>query len=176
MNEAELQKATGDIYYEAHMLYTAYTNYWERESSGRPGQPQWLHNCIIEATLVHTRALLEFFQRTRKSPCKNPPHKDDILAEDYGFTPEAFPFSPEFRKRINTSIAHPSYARTRITDHERHWDFTGFIPPILLRSSTFFQHLLDSGRPRSSFPGDPAIKQFIANVKSKNATCQTRTG
>ena len=170
MHEAELQKATGDIYYEAHMLYTAYTNYWERESSGLPGQPRWLHNCIIEATLVHTRALLDVFERTRTPRSKNSPREDDVLAEDYDFPPKAFPLSPELRKRINTSIAHLSYGRTQITDHERHWDFTVFIPPILLRSSAFFQHLLDSGKPRSSFPGDPAIKQFIANAKSKNAT------
>jgi len=170
MNQAELKKATGDIYYEAQMLNAAYTNYWKRESAARKAQPQWVHNCIIEATLVHTRALLEFFERPRKPATGRPPHEDDVLAEDYGFAPAPFSLSSSLRKRINTSIAHLSYGRARIPDDERHWDFVGFIPLILLRSAEFFRHLLDSGRPCSSYPGDTKLKEFIAHVvKARNA-------
>ena len=169
MTKAELQKATGDIYYEAQMLYDTYMNYWKHEPLARNGQPQWLHYCIIEATLIHTRALLVFFERTRTTPLgQKPPRKDEVFAEDYSFAPECFPFSSDLRKRINTSIAHLSYGRTQITDDKRYWDFVGFIPPILFRSADFFRHLLDSRHPRSSYPGDPTIEQFIANAKAQN--------
>src|SRR5439155_21984917 len=97
MKPADLEKATGDIYYEAHMLYTAYKEYWKHESSARQGQPQGLHNCIIEATLVHTRALLDFFENPRKQAH----HEDDVLSEDYRFALKRFPLPSDLRKRIN---------------------------------------------------------------------------
>jgi len=70
--------------------------------------------------------------------------------------------------------AHPAgpapLARRResASRRERHWDFVGFIPLILVRSANFFQHLLDSEHPRSSYPGDQEIEQFIANAKAQN--------
>ena len=168
MNQAELQKATGDIYYEAQMLRCAYLEHWEHEAAARQRVPQWIHNCILEATLVHVRALLEFFERSRTPPTGRPPHQDDVLAEDYQFPAAPFALPADLRQRINTSIAHLSYGRTRIQDYERHWDFAGFIPPILARAADFFSHVLATAHPRLPYPGDEKLQEFIANAKTRN--------
>lgn len=169
MNPNEAQQATGDIYYEAEMLRRAYIEYWEHESSARQHVPEWVHNCILEATLVHIRALLEFFEHSRDTKSRRPPHSDDVLPEDYGFAASQFSIPQDLRRRINTSIAHLSYGRTRIPDDEAHWDFTGFIPPILSRAGEFFSHLLETDQARSSFPGDEKLQNFIAYAKPSNS-------
>lgn len=162
MSQIERQRATGDIYYEAHMLAQAYSQYWEHEGAAQEPLPDWLHNSVIEATLVHIRSLLDFFERTRKTTLGlRHPCSEDVLAEDYGFPPEAFPLPSNLRKRINTSIAHLSYRRTRITPTERYWDFRLFIPMIVDRARAFFQHLMSTKQLLSEYPGDVVLQQFV---------------
>ena len=166
MRKAELQKATGHIFYEAWMLYAAYTEYWEGGEPACTELPQWLHNCAVEATLMHAQALLEFFERTRKTTLGDrPPRKGQILAEDYGFAPQAFEIPSDLRSRMNTSIAPLSSSKTRKGTVQHRWEITVFIPPILHRSASFFRYLLSSGQPCSSFPGQPALEQFIADAE-----------
>jgi hypothetical protein len=161
MNPDESCQAIGDIFYEADMLYRTYIEFWEPRAIARKKLPQLIHNCCIEATLVHTRALLEFFERSRKD--KNRPHKDDVLAEDYGFPTQLFSFSNDLRKRINLSVAHLSYARARVAAVERHWDFHAFVPPILLRASEFFRHLLGAA---VTLPDGLTVERLEAFVSS----------
>jgi hypothetical protein len=169
MNKTELQSAIGDVYYEVQMLLDAYRNYWGHGASGRPKLPQWIHNCVVEATMVHTRALLDFFELSRSTtrPARQL-RADDIVAEDYGFTPATFPLSDKLRKRINTSIAHLSLSRTRITDRERRWEFSAFVPPILAHSAEFFRYLVGSDYPLPSHLTPKRIQTLIADTKTLN--------
>ena len=75
MNKVELQKAIGDIYYEIQMLSRSYTEYWKHEASDRLRLPKWIHHSVIEATLIHTRALLDFFER----PAQKLDEKNDFV-------------------------------------------------------------------------------------------------
>lgn len=170
MNQTELQSALGDVYYEVRMLFHAYSNYWEHEQSRHTKLPEWIHNCVVEATMVHARALLDFFERARPTSGRAKERcADDVFAEDYGFTPALFPLSTELRKRINTSIAHLSLGRTRLTDSERHWQFTVFIPQIMARSAEFFQFLVDSNRKFPSHLTPKKIATLIADAQSRNS-------
>lgn len=161
MNPDESRQALGDVFYEADMLYRTYVDFWEPRAATRKQLSQLVHNCCIEATLVHTRALLEFFERSRKDMSR--PHKDDVLAADYGFPTELFPFSNDLRKRINTSVAHLSYARVRVTAMDRHWDFPSFVPPILLRAAEFFRHLLNEA---ANLPDGLSVERLEAIIAS----------
>jgi len=104
----ELRQATGDIYYEAQMLFRAFTQYWRHESKDWKDKsmrklPDWQHNCVLESTLVHTRSLLDFFERSRP-----PARPDDVLAVDYGFPCSKFKLPAGLRDKINSRIAHLS--------------------------------------------------------------------
>jgi len=160
----ERQQATGDVFYEASMLYTVYCHYWAVPGK-RPDLSKWpwLHNCAVESTLVHVRALLDFFEKTRTPSEGKPPRVEDVLAEDYGMPHFKFSEIPgEIRNRINTRIMHISYGRTRVLPSERNWRFESFIPHILKRAARFFEHLIGANIPRSSFPGDKRLRDFIA--------------
>jgi hypothetical protein len=167
MNPSEQEKATADIYYEAQMLYRGYSEYWIDQ--GRNRHPRtWIHNSIVEATVIHMRALLDFFERSR-SQAKARPRADDILCEDYGFAAQTLPIRSDLRDRINKAVAHMSYFRTRVRNEDRNWEFEALIPEILGRASDFFQHLLDGDVPRSDWPGDPKLREFISNVAAIRA-------
>lgn len=171
MNKVELQKAIGDIYYEIQMLSRSYTEYWKHEASDRLRLPKWIHHSVIEATLIHTRALLDFFERPRpKAGRKKRFCADDVFADDYGFSPAPVPLSDKLRKRINTRIAHLSFCRTRVIDSDRHWDFATFVPQILVRSAEFFQHLVDSGHALPPDLDSKKIQTLMARGKALN-TC-----
>jgi len=173
----ELRQATGDVFYEANMLQVTYIDYWKRAPSNPPIElaglnHQLFHNCIMEATLVHVRCLLDFFEKTRKRPANVPrnkfnmPDPDDVLAEDYGFDVAPIPIRADMRRRINTSIAHLSYGRTRLNPTDKSWDFASFIPPILKRSGLFFKHLIETQAPRSNYPDDARIAALISYAAS----------
>src|SRR5215813_11128145 len=60
---------------------------------------QIVHNALVESTLLHARALLEFFER--KSRTKDPRRyeKDDVLLADYGFSPFKVRVNPNYKKK-----------------------------------------------------------------------------
>ena len=166
MNSAqERQRAIIDIHYEASMLLAAYEFYWEHETSGRKELVKWQHNCVVEATMVHTRILMEFFERSRQH---RGVRAEDVLCEDYGVPRTNLNISPKLRDRINTSIAHLSYVRTRLTIMERHWDFPSFIPELLVCSGRFFRHLLSNKIPIPNEITEEALENFIRSVQRWN--------
>ena len=164
MNQENKTKATADIYYEAWMLHQAYSEYWQSELRAKT---PWQRNSILEATLLHTRALLDFFQRSRTG--RNPAQDDDVLAEDYDFPTTPFSFSSELSKRINKRIIHLTYARGEVRHDDRHWDFPSFVPPILDRCREFFTHLLDTGRPMADWPGETELRTLIRELNRESA-------
>ena len=152
-------RAVGDIYYEAHMLHCAYTRYWQPRFRAAD---DWVHNSILEATLIHVRSLTEFFEVSRKTPPgKRPPFDDDVLAEDYNFPATTFKFPSSIRTQINKRVAHLSYERTRIDPNERHWDLSSFIPQILIRARKFFVHLRDTKHPFPEWPTNSMLENFF---------------
>ncbi|SRR6266568_8569507 len=171
MNHDKKTMATAGIYYEAMMLDRALSDYWQSEPKA-PGT--WQHNSFLEATLLHTRVMLDFFESVRTG--KNPAHNDDVLAVDYGFTAPPFPFARDLRERINKRITHLSYPRTEVRDDDRYWDFRSFLPPILQCCRDFFGHLLTSGQPISDWPGEGTIKAFIKEPESSKGRTPMKSG
>lgn len=153
-------KATADIYYEAMMLHRAFSEYWQSEPQA-PGT--WQHNAFLEATLLHTRSTLDFFEGSRTGSRRA--HPDDVIAADYAFSSAPFPFTAALRERINKRIAHLTYSRTEVRDEHKRWDFPSFLRPILDRYREFFSHLLSSGHAMSDWPGDTAIRTFITELQ-----------
>ena len=48
-------------------------------SMRRPTVDQVVHNALVESTLVHSRALLEFFERKSRTKDRKGYEKDDVL-------------------------------------------------------------------------------------------------
>jgi len=104
---------------------------------------QIVHNALVESTLVHARALLEFFER--KSRTKDPSRyeKDDVLLADYGFSPFKVRVNPNYKKRLDKDLAHFTYSE-RVSSDEKKWNYEELVHPILLGTKDFIEHLLQN--------------------------------
>jgi len=123
-----------------HFLYRV----WQLigASSYPPVDDKIVHNALVEATLIHSRALFEFFGRTtRTKDKKNKTEKDDVLVTDYGFHSSKININPSYKERLNKDLAHFTYSE-RVTREQKAWDYSQLVEPILLRSRDFIEHLL----------------------------------
>lgn len=101
-----------------------------------------IHNALIESTLTHSRALYEFFGRTKRfRDHKDKSEKDDVLVADYGFTSSKVSINKDYLMRLNKDLAHFTYSE-RVTKEQKAWDYRQLVQPILLRSREFIEHLL----------------------------------
>ena len=100
---------------------------------------------VIELTLYHARAVLDFLEKSRSDEPK--PHRTDILSEDYKFPAKKLPIPKlpnsdlETRVRINREVAHLSYCRCGRTVEQKMWYFGAFVPIILKHSLHCLQHI-----------------------------------
>jgi hypothetical protein len=95
---------------------------------------QYSENVLVEATLVHTRILLDFFQTKEAKR-----FKDDVLAADYDFpvSPVGIPKADE--DRLNKEVAHLTYSRLKVKD--KRWNWEVIAPPMLERIAEFIEAL-----------------------------------
>jgi hypothetical protein len=71
-----------------HLLYRL----WQLMRSSmhhHPVDDQIVYNALVESTLVHSRALVEFFERKSRTRDRKGYEKDDVLLSDYGFVPQS---------------------------------------------------------------------------------------
>ena len=111
-------------------------------SSGHdPVYDQIVHNALVDSTLIHSRALLEFFERESRMKDRKGYEKDDVLLTDYGFMPIRGVINPNYKDRLNKDLAHFTYSE-RVTRDEKKWNYEELVHPILLRAKDFIAHLL----------------------------------
>ncbi|MGD0922120.1 MAG: hypothetical protein ABSA70_10190 [Terriglobia bacterium] len=130
-SQGEKLAALADVAYEIEQILQLCSNW-----------PQHLglqQNAWLEATLIHTRQLLDFFEDSKRSVYKRR-ENDDILAIDFGFTPQPIALDPTFRERLNKDLVHLSYSRQQRTGPAKSWDLTK-LQPLLERSHGFAQHI-----------------------------------
>jgi hypothetical protein len=80
--EEDLKRALGHLHYELWML-TATANALASGIAERG----WLLNALLEAFVIHVRAVSDFFYAERKKP-------DDVLAGDFLRTKAGYTFGP----------------------------------------------------------------------------------
>ena len=102
-------------------------------------------NDLIELILLHTRAVLDFFECSRVDAKITAGTKkafpDDIISEDYGWSSSEIPIDRMIKARINKEIAHLSYARCGLTKKQKEWPFDTFVPELLEHCEKFLEHL-----------------------------------
>ena len=83
-------------------------------------------NALLEATLVHARILLDFFEH--KAVGRN---ADDIVSEDMGFPSKRIVGSGKLRVAINKRLAHLTYTRAMFRDAKnKGWPHKEFHPLV----------------------------------------------
>src|SRR5262245_28806354 len=65
---------------------------------------QVVHNARVDSTLIHSRALLEFFERESRTKDHKKYQKDDVLLADYGFMPTKAVINPNYKEQLNKGL------------------------------------------------------------------------
>ncbi len=148
---AALKSAALTIEYEYRMLLVGFLA-WGRAPTTEE------RNLVLEAFLVHTRNLRDFFAKSGQS--------DDILARDFvSQMPRiAMPYlrSKPFRKRLNRKLAHLSYSRPRLTSG---WERETICREIEVAMRRFLERLQEENPRRVPWFGDvPGILAPLGTV------------
>jgi hypothetical protein len=118
----------------------------------------YIVNALLESTLLHSRNLLGFFEQFTR-------HKDDVLAEDFGFAHRTINIDPEYRRRLNKDLSHLTYSRlSRNTLEDKFWDYNQLVYPILDRSKEFFEYLLAGNLPANNEQTIQACKSILEKI------------
>ncbi len=131
-NPIEKVAALGDVAYEIEQILDLCSSW--------PQQAGLQMNAWLEATLIHARQLLDFFEHSKRSTAKGS-ENDDVLATDYNFGIQDVPIDPLFRERLNKDLAHLSYSRQQRAGTAKSWDLAK-LRPLLERSRDFAAHVL----------------------------------
>lgn len=105
-----------------------------------------LNNALVESRLIHVRALLDFFQKSKRS-LMGRNELDDILSLDYGFRPQPVNIPPTYQERLNKDLAHLTYSRSQRLPKDKPWPHDQVVLPILECSKLFSEHLISSYLP-----------------------------
>ena len=136
-DKSQLIAGLGHVLYEIDMFLIA-------GSTCSPFPFPFLNNCVLESRLIHTRCLLDFFEKdkrsTRKIDEKSRAELDDILAKDFGFSPRDNPLAKHYRERLNQDLAHLSYARTERAESSKNWPLEETFAPFLPVLHDFLSH------------------------------------
>ena len=119
-NKEELDRATEHLKYEFTMLMAVAHAMASGMSTGG-----WLTNALLEAFVIHFRALVDFFY---PPPQRKP---DDVLATDFFVDPTEWermrpPLTDELKRgraRAHKEVAHLTYARQDVTPESKPWPF-----------------------------------------------------
>jgi hypothetical protein len=112
-------------------------------SLSRQVNHQMVHNALVESTLIHSRALLEFFERESRTKDRKGYEKDDVLLADYSFSPAKVNINPSYKERLDKDLAHFTYSE-RVTQDQKTWNYKELVHPILLRAKDFIKYLLQN--------------------------------
>ena len=122
----------------------------------------YAHWEVINFTRVAHARLLYTFLETPKAKR----HKDDLLAEDFGFAAQPAILSKENRDRMNKDLLHLSCGRTRHAPASKPWPHS--ILGDLVQPTLRFMKYIDSKRPDLFDTKSEAVgwSQLIDNLES----------
>jgi hypothetical protein len=121
----ERRRAISDLFYEIEQLIDA---------SSFSVKNRVVRNAILDSVLIHSRNLLDFYSRKKRTN-RNGVEQDDVPLSDYGFPHRAINIPSDVRKRLNKDLAHLTYDRSkRRTPEEKWWSYPPMVVPIVERS------------------------------------------
>ena len=130
--EEQRRRAIFDLFYEIEQLIDA---------SSFSVENRVVQNAILDSVLTHTRNLLDFYSRKKRTN-RNGVEQDDVLVSDYGFPNRTVNIPSDVRKRLNKDLAHLTYDRSkRLTLEEKRWSYPPIVVPIMERSREFVIHV-----------------------------------
>jgi len=106
-----------------------------------------INNALLESTMIHVRALLDFFEKPERSTRRVGNQKvelDDVLATDFNFYTRDIQIQPQDRERLNKDLAHLTYSRVDRSQEDKRWAYQSVVFPVLERSKEFLEVLLSN--------------------------------
>jgi hypothetical protein len=123
--------ALNDVFYEIDVLL---------QTTQRAYSNGFVTPVLLESRLLHTRNLIDFFEHEVGKR-----EKDDVLAEDYGFSHREIMISDSDRQRLNKSLSHITYERVALREQGTiEWPIKDTLLPLLDPCEEFLQHLIDT--------------------------------
>jgi hypothetical protein len=139
--QEQIRGALGHVYYEVEQFVdllrlfdTSYSELFVDKSIRNA-----FMNARLEALLIHTRVLINFFEQSA-----NDRKKDDNISEDYGFPGRPVRLSKSDRTRIDKEVAHLTYSRPSFDAPDRGWVLQDLMPPILERCQEFITFAINN--------------------------------
>ena len=126
-------KAPGLVVYEIQMFLDLLRAWHVDLGILHPFLRVLLENARLEATLVHARILLDFFERTTADR-----QDDDIVSEDMGFPGKRIKRSRSLKNAINKRLAHLTYTRAKFQNTKRKPWSSDVFHPLVQRCCEFF--------------------------------------
>jgi hypothetical protein len=147
----EIAAALSDVAYEIEQILGGLVTW-------APTDPI-THNARLEALLLHTRVLLDFFEHSRRE-------HDNVLATDYEFSAASVPLDPKLRERLNKDLAHLTYSRQQRLGPAKGWNLKQLLTPLLERCSQFADHVVATRL--NSLPADQQLRwrELAASLKA----------
>ncbi|MBY0484225.1 hypothetical protein [Nitrosomonas sp.] len=132
----DLRRASVEIWYE----YSMFCQLAKGLASGVLGEGP-IRNAALEAFLLHTRALTEFFYQAS-------PRSDDIVAQDFmsvsvtwmGICPPISPALEKLRHRAGKHLAHLTYDRLEVKPETKPWPFLEILSGVAAPLQVFLLH------------------------------------
>jgi len=136
MTEKQIQ-GLEHVRYEVKRLRESFSRWTKLHS----GSPQSAVNDQLELTLLHARAILDFFEysRTEFKVRKKKAQSDDLIAEDYGWPVKSLQIDALIKKRIDKEIAHLTYFRCGKSRDEKMWRPEEFVPVLISEADSFLK-------------------------------------
>lgn len=129
----------------------------------------FVNNALVEASLIHIRALLDFFQQKNRRHRKGS-ELDDVLSSDYGFSHCAVGIDQPYKARLNKDLAHLTYSRASRLQSDKPWPYDKVMLPILKCCEKFGKHLLSNYLPTKcpeKLPEWQALVDKIEAIQNK---------
>ena len=105
-----------------------------------------INNALVEARLIHVRALLDFFQKPNRGN-RNGQELDDVLSSDYGFSHRNVGIPSPYMERLNKDLAHLTYSRADRLPEDKPWPHDKVLLPMLACCRQFGEHLISNYLP-----------------------------
>jgi len=107
----------------------------------------YMSNIVLEAFLLHVRALIGFFESKSR-------WKDSVIPADFGFCQREVPIPDDIETRLNKDLAHITYSRLhQKTTPDKRWNFRSIIPCLLPIWIELAEHITSSPPERTSDDG-----------------------
>ena len=116
---------------------------------------QTVKNALTESCLVKVRALVDFFEKSKRT-------KKDMLAEDFGFA--AREITGIDKDRLHRYVAHLTYERVQ-SPLPNGWPLDDLVPPVLMRSADLIRHLLTPGRGNIQDAAEQAWRNLLRAIE-----------